>query len=693
MKKKTPFTDNMLEPPGKFQRLEQLRRVGPYVSQSALASIIADIKQNGIPEDASRAQFTKATKAALAGEYVYGPLNTKLSLLKLDGSKITVPALNWKSYIAALFEQSDTYNTLLTRTAARCPPSYSKPWGLIMYMDEVTPGNVLSARTTRKSWCVYASLLDFTLEELSQELAWSPLLHIRSKVVEDLQGGISQVFAALLKTIFLDGQCDPRLGLLLPKEGSSALKLFVTFKVVLQDGGSHKFCWSYKGDAGLKPCLLCNVQCDKEALDEDDMETSSFAQFLKYDELRIFTSPEILASYDRLKAKKEELSKAQFLQWQKAVGKTYHDMILPLDKELRDANLLAPAEQFAHDWMHCLCSNGTFSIAAFELINAFDSWEDLGPYLAKWVLPAHCKMNHLPDLFESKKLKKYKQRKRFQCEASDALSILPIFVFWTQKVLLPSNLATATCNAFLAVVETIFLLSEGQQWGLVTRPLLLHAVEHCLELVHQCSWHAIPKFHWPLHMGDQLSRWGKLPSCWTPERKNKILKKYAMPLKNTSNFEESIFQEIVAEEMAKLIGNDVFALPPYLVNPHVASKKKANALASSLGCNIEDVLTSREAKLLNGRCTSGDLALLDSSKDAPQIVEVWCFAQAKSQTNIFVLAQLLDLKDCSLPTRSGTWKMTANTALLPIESLLGPVTFCKLEDSTIRCLLPWHFCH
>lgn len=255
-------------------------------------------------------------------------------------------------------------------------------------------------------------------------------------MVEDVKGGISQVFAAVLKPIFLDKKCDPRLGLLLPKPGAPSLKLYVDLQVVLQD----KFCWSYKGDAALKPCLLCNAEYDTEAIDDDDMGGACFGHFLTYNSLRIYSSEEILQSYDRLKAKKHELSKAQFLIWQKAAGKTYQDMILPLDPDIREANLLAPAEQFAHDWMHCLCSNGTFRIAAFELLHATNAWEDLGPYLAKWVLPAHCHMKHLPDLFEDKKSRSTSSKKSSNVKLQ---KFCPFYLFWC------SGLKRCCCPATL----------------------------------------------------------------------------------------------------------------------------------------------------------------------------------------------------------------------------------------------------
>lgn len=554
----------------------QQKAFHPYVSQSALAGVIGHIKTHGIPEAASRPQFSRATQALLSAEYPYGQLKCMMDLEATDGATIQLPVLNLKSYMAALFDESPSYSSLLLRTKRS---TLEHPWGLVMYMDEITPGNVLSGRLTRKSWCIYGTMLDFTLDDLSHELAWMPLAHIRSTVVDKLKGGVSQLFAAVLKSIFLDGQCDPRLGLLLPRTSGDSLKIYFDLKTILQDGGSRKFCWSYKGDAALRPCLLCNIHTDtgEDAMDDEEVNLTTC---LKYSDLRIFTSDDILSSFDRLDAKRLEMTKVDFDNWQKAVGKTWQPKILPLDPDVRSNTLLAPASQYAHDWMHCCLSNGTFAVASYQHFNALDTsaWETFGEYLGHWFWPTHLGMKHLPELFQAKKIKKYKTNKRFNPGASEALSLLPILVFWCRKVLLPSNFAPRPVQAFLAVAEVIFILHEGQLWGMAARDSLQKAVEHSLQLAHECGWYVIPKFHWLLHMCDQLERWQKLPSCFTPERKNKILKKYASAIQNTSGFENSVFNEIVSEEMAKLKSQNVFQQAPYLVKPHKAPKKLASFL-------------------------------------------------------------------------------------------------------------------
>ena len=143
--------------PAKFARLESLRRKSPYVSQSALAGIIADIRDNGLPDNTSRASMQRATQFSLEQHDQYGPLLEKLQLPNSKGGSTTVYVTNVATYLAALY-RSDSYRDLLLRAYALHPCSYQKPWGLCIYSDEIVPGNVLGP-ASRKHWGVYANFL------------------------------------------------------------------------------------------------------------------------------------------------------------------------------------------------------------------------------------------------------------------------------------------------------------------------------------------------------------------------------------------------------------------------------------------------------------------------------------------------------------------------------------------------------
>lgn len=228
--------------PAKFARLESLRRKSPYVSQSALAGIIADIRENGLPDNTSRASMQRATQFSLEQHDQYGPLLEKLELANNKGGS-AIDATNVATYLAALY-RSSSYRDLLLRTYSMSPCSYEKPWGLCIYSDEIVPGNVLGP-ASRKHWGIYGSFVQYSLEDLGNELSWMVLCGARTSLVNEVEGGMSHLMATLVKNIFCREDYDPALGILLPspEPGLPALKLFFSLQMVLQDGASQKATW------------------------------------------------------------------------------------------------------------------------------------------------------------------------------------------------------------------------------------------------------------------------------------------------------------------------------------------------------------------------------------------------------------------------------------------------------------------
>ena len=52
------------------------------------------------------------------------------------------------------------------------------------------------------------------------------------------------------------------------------------------------------------------------------------------------------------------------------MGLTWQPCLLPLDAELRAADLVRPASQYGHDWMHAFCSGGCMNVAMFYFLEA-----------------------------------------------------------------------------------------------------------------------------------------------------------------------------------------------------------------------------------------------------------------------------------------------------------------------------------
>ena len=84
-----------------------------------------------------------------------------------------------------------------------------KPWGIIIYCDEVVPGNILG-RAERKVWCIYCTIAQFQ-DHLAQEDAWSTISVERYTFASTLDGGVAQMMGHVLQSTFCSTMVDPKL--------------------------------------------------------------------------------------------------------------------------------------------------------------------------------------------------------------------------------------------------------------------------------------------------------------------------------------------------------------------------------------------------------------------------------------------------------------------------------------------------
>ena len=65
---------------------------------------------------------------------------------------------------------SSSLSKFIGQLAAARPPNIYRPWRLILYTDEVLPGNQLGYKSARKFWAVYWSIYEFGSSVLSDEV-------------------------------------------------------------------------------------------------------------------------------------------------------------------------------------------------------------------------------------------------------------------------------------------------------------------------------------------------------------------------------------------------------------------------------------------------------------------------------------------------------------------------------------------
>jgi hypothetical protein len=161
-----PSAVAMADPPPKRARLQRLRDKLPHISQSALAAILRIADDEGLPPAASRFTIARARDHCATSVTPYGPIHTSVTL---GGESFEIQ--NPFSMLHEVVKSSPYISSIVAAAAARRQPTIDAPYNLILYADEITPGNQLAYKGDRKFWAIYWTIAEFGTARLSDEVA------------------------------------------------------------------------------------------------------------------------------------------------------------------------------------------------------------------------------------------------------------------------------------------------------------------------------------------------------------------------------------------------------------------------------------------------------------------------------------------------------------------------------------------
>jgi hypothetical protein len=136
----------------------------PYMSQSALGALLHIAKQEHLPQVSTRKAIREARNKHVTMATPYGPVHQRIDL----GGGVSAEVQHPMAMLYAVSASSPAFAVLLRRALSRFPCSPVSPWKLILYTDEVSPGNQLAYAHERKTWAWYWSFMEFE-QSLSSE--------------------------------------------------------------------------------------------------------------------------------------------------------------------------------------------------------------------------------------------------------------------------------------------------------------------------------------------------------------------------------------------------------------------------------------------------------------------------------------------------------------------------------------------
>lgn len=212
--------------------------------------------------------------------------------------------------------ESAEFRASLVRALDNAGP---RPLSCILYLDEIVPGNILRPDNRRKFWAIYVSFEELGRERLFLEQYWLPLAVLRSSIVGDVAGGLSNCFRLLVRSLLLDPLAAASAGFALDLGGGARL-IRLRISSVVGDEAALKSVWNSKGAAGTRPCFFCgncvsmSSQLAAQSPDLIDISCSDPSLF------QLCEDADVWSAYDHLAAQQPRLNRTDFAILEQASG-------------------------------------------------------------------------------------------------------------------------------------------------------------------------------------------------------------------------------------------------------------------------------------------------------------------------------------------------------------------------------------
>ena len=231
---------------------------GAHVTKSAVASVLRELKELGelTSADPSKSTVSRARAASASLSTVYRDVLTTRSSIDEHGTSVEYAIIQPIPFLVYSIEAAEPFSKFVQWCLMATPSTHDRPWSIIVYGDEVTPGNPLAYSNPRKVWATYWSFAELGSAALSTEDMWFPMHATRTTEVNTLHGGISIILGDALLLMFGDPHSFEN-GILLKFHDGSTAMLYAKLTIIVADADALKQFFCIKGYAGNKLCFLC----------------------------------------------------------------------------------------------------------------------------------------------------------------------------------------------------------------------------------------------------------------------------------------------------------------------------------------------------------------------------------------------------------------------------------------------------
>lgn len=535
-------------------------------TKTALLSTLQSLKDHGMLDvDVSRGDLKRAAEHHANQQTPYGAVVQKIELNapRLKYLDIVHPFafLYYLTKISAHFAQ----------LMYECCRDNVNPLRLIVYADEMTPGNPFRPEKTRTLQCIYWAFVDWPAHVLCRTFAWPVLCLIRSPIVASIDGGMSYIVRMILRIFFPLTGHSLKTGIYLAYD-SIRYTLTAKFMGFLCDLKGHKENTEWVGYNGNHCCLSC-LNVDKRIHGTHDvgvvgLDCPDPTKFVRC------TNEELYASVDELVDRvAAEPGKLAALQTEYGFNICLNGILF--DKDIRD--LYKPVDHTLRDWMHTLVGDGVANTVIGEILSEMKRlsypMDTVRAFLTECTLPTKYGTARSEWLKDSR-IKMH----TLSSFSGIVLSLVPILYLYMASF---CNDDPRLANHFECLTTLHFvlgILATGTDKPMEHLDDLKKLFPELHEKVLKITAHYKPKLHHMHHIIDHMEYLGKLVSCFVTERKHRQIKDAALHV--FRYMEHTVLIDVVNQMCHQVTeGHDLFS-KMFLVKPR-ACKHQPDVLSSS----------------------------------------------------------------------------------------------------------------
>ena len=462
--------------------VERLNSLGQesFVSQSALQSILADVKARGLPDSFSRGSQHRARLDLCDTDTPYGPLLTTLDMELKDGKHLDVGCQNPLAFIYYNCEHSPVFRSILKKAFDQKPTTPSNPWNIVLYQDGVDFPDGLGKNKSRHIVIFYYSFEELGDEALCHEEVWGVMVAMRTCKAKTLVGGVPELTYKVVEQFHGETHDILRTGISVLIDASTEyVYIFAKVGMLLCDLPAHAEMISCKGHAATKPCWICmNATHHKPPAGAAPMHLfgdyckpiteTDITKFKKHSNVSLRTGLQTLQGL------KGTVSAGE-LEFREQYVYGFNWSARSILTEARFA--IDGIDAAMTDWVHTYVSGGigdiefgTFmremhrSITQDRLQHSC-TYRALGEYLSQWRWPKS--RGNPMHLFDDEHAKKFIKAGDFGSTSSEFLTIAPIICRFLKNVIEPQTAGThveplvASMIVVLCVIDLLVLQGHG----------------------------------------------------------------------------------------------------------------------------------------------------------------------------------------------------------------------------------------